>query len=773
MNDGLENNLRILLGKFSSPQHLNNGEWKVKCPLHGDEHGSLYIKLERDHILMHCFGNCDYRDILKAVNLPVSILYPPRNKQRQGGVTMREEDIEAIYDYGDYEKIRLKGKKFIYRRNTAGGYVYSINGIEKTLFKLGRVKKAIQAGKPVFLVEGEKDVQTLEKLGYAATTAGGASDWRPEFANYFTGAKEVVILPDNDEAGMALAEKEAKDIYPVAPVKIVTAINIGMPKKADISDFFLLGNTTQKLEELIDATPYWKPTELDKNDKENDEEEEKAEAEYELAQMLIELWEGKYHWVYEDKNDGWMRWSGVRWERTPQSLVIYEATKELVDKIDEEKAFVLDREEQERYAKLRKMACLQSHAGNAIKYLQGAPEILCSKKEFDANEYLLNFKNGTLDLLTFEFRPHNPKDKITHLLNIEYRPELGYGRKWLEHIELVQPNENIRREIQRELGVALCGANLIEMLPIWWGSGGNGKSTTILVMQELLGELCGKAASNLIVSTRYERHPTEIADLYGKRVVFSVEMDKLKRLDEAKVKELTGGDIMKGRFMYGNFFEFKATHTLFLVVNHMPNVSGRDKALWRRIRLVPWTTCISDRAERKPQAVIVRELLQEKSQIINWMVDGLKDFMNAPDWMAEEVRMVTQEYYNETDDLAEFFENECTIGKEFCVSAKDLYEAYIYYCDAEKIKKTYSKTTFGKKMRERGFNVFKDKTVNSARWYAGITLKGKPQYLIDWAPSTQTTSLIDQIKEIFDVKEIVEYEQEPKDSEDTEDTEDT
>src|SRR5690606_23966093 len=130
------------------------------------------------------------------------------------------------------------------------------------------------------------------------------------------------------------------------------------------------------------------------------------------------------------------------------------------------------------------------------------------------------------------------------------------------------------------------GADLEEMLPIWYGTGANGKSTTARVIQGALGDYAGRAAPNLLVERRHAEHPTEIADLCGSRAVFSVEVGAQARLDEARIKDLTGGDPIKARYMRGDFFTFEATWTLFLLANHKPIITGSDHGIWRRVRLI-------------------------------------------------------------------------------------------------------------------------------------------------------------------------------------------
>jgi hypothetical protein len=142
----------------------------------------------------------------------------------------------------------------------------------------------------------------------------------------------------------------------------------------------------------------------------------------------------------------------------------------------------------------------------------------------------------------------------------------------------------------RLFGAALAGEVIDHVLPILHGSGSNGKSLLTETMLEVFGDYADKASSDLLLVKHGESHPTEKADLFGKRLVFAVETDEGRRLSESLTKELTGGDTIKARRMREDFWSFKPQHTVVLVTNHKPRVAGTDHAMWRRLTLVPFTT---------------------------------------------------------------------------------------------------------------------------------------------------------------------------------------
>ncbi len=314
---------------------------------------------------------------------------------------------------------------------------------------------------------------------------------------------------------------------------------------------------------------------------------------------------------------------------------------------------------------------------------------------------------------------HDPDRLMTKIAQVNYDPD-AQGPLWEAHLRRFLPNENIRRQVQRDLGVALVGVTLEEMLPIWYGTGANGKSTTAKVIQKVLGDYAGVAAPNLLIQTKYERHPTEIADLAGLRIVFSSEIGAGKKLDEELVKRLTGGDLQKARFMRQNFFSFPQTFSIFLLTNHHPLISGTDAAIWRRVRLIPWTVQIPEE-ERLPQDVVVERLFAEGSAILNWMLAGLADWKRDRHWIAPEVRAATAAYRAEQDRLGAFLEDACEQAPHYTVPVGTLYEAYAAWC-AEHGEEALGKTAFGNRLREAGKTSKKTGHENVTTWF-GLRLK--------------------------------------------------
>src|SRR5262249_41240372 len=142
---------------------------------------------------------------------------------------------------------------------------------------------------------------------------------------------------------------------------------------------------------------------------------------------------------------------------------------------------------------------------------------------------------------------------------------------------------------QRLLGYALTGDVSEQLVSIFYGKGANGKSTLVNAVLDVMGgDYAMKAPGRLLMASRGERHPTEVADLFGKRLVVASEPEQGCRLNEALVKDLTGGEPLRARRMREDFWEFRPTHKIVLLTNHRPRVRGTDEGIWRRLRLVPF-----------------------------------------------------------------------------------------------------------------------------------------------------------------------------------------
>jgi len=681
---------------------------------------------------------------------------------------------------------RKEGKKFYQRQpDGKGGWVNNIKGVKIVPYRLPEVIEAVKQGEIVFIVEGEKDAETLAKWGLVATTNPmGAGKWREDFNHYLKGAC-VVILPDNDEAGNKHVEKTAKSLHGVAKTVKIVRLPV-LREHEDVTDWKeRYDGTKEALLKLAKETEEYQPSRSKKKEllpeviregernnvltsyagtlrsrgfkedhilevlletnrerccpplPENEVYEiAKSISKYrpggnlpsvkrvaEQAETLEQLWSGKYRWA---KHKGsWMKWTGTHWVEIHDSIAIREASKALRDFYARQMEKVTSEALAAKLVNLMDKACTIQELKNILTYAQSAPGIHTNSWDWDKDGYILNVNNGTIDLRTGTFRPHDPNDLCTHLAPVDY-DSTAVGRAWEEHIRYAIPDADTRRQLQRDLGVSLIGGTLQEALPIWYGQGANGKSTTARVLQAVLGSYAGTAAPNLLIQKRFAQHPTELADLKGKRLIFTTEVGYGDRLDEVRVKQLTGGDPIKARFMNQNFFEFQRTWTIFLLCNQKPTIIGNDHGIWRRIQLIPWTV-IRPFNEQEPQDIIVSRLLEEAPAILRWLLDGLADWYDNRHWIAEKVSAATQEYQSEQDTVTEFIGDCCKKDPDGTVTMKRMYEAYVEWCDLQGYT-PLTKRHFENRLSNYGFG--KKRGTGGVKHWVGYTLRNSDRELL-------------------------------------------
>ena len=339
-----------------------------------------------------------------------------------------------------------------------------------------------------------------------------------------------------------------------------------------------------------------------------------------------------------------------------------------------------------------------------------------SHKELDANPLLIGVQNGVIDLHTGQHRSGERADLMTKILPVDYDSTAACPR-WIQFVsEIMDGNANLIGYLQRLCGYALTGAVSEQSIEILYGSGANGKSTFLETLQSLFGpDYARMSAPDLLLARKHDRHPTELADLRGARLVVSVETGEGRRLNENLVKQMTGGDTIKARFMRQDFFEFKAEFKLLLATNHKPTIKGTDHAIWRRIHLIPFAVTFS---KENRDETLKDKLLAELPGILNWCIEGCLQWQNTGLNPPDEVLSATSEYRKQMDVLADFLSECCVIGKKCQAIKKDFYATYTKWCE-DNGETTLTQRQLSERMQERGFTEIRS---DYARKWRGVGL---------------------------------------------------
>ena len=418
------------------------------------------------------------------------------------------------------------------------------------------------------------------------------------------------------------------------------------------------------------------------------------------AERLVVRHGRDLRYVYDWRR--WLGWDGRRY-RTDQTGEVVRRAKETVramyHEADPGNGAPVDTE-------LAKHALRSQSRGATeamIALAQSELPIPITPDELDADPWLLNVENGTLDLRTGELRVHRREDLLTKIAPVEYEPNAP-APIWEAFLERVLPSEALRRFLKKAIGYSALGVVSEEILVILHGSGDNGKTTLVNAVLEALGDYAIQAARDLLLTKR-DAHPTELTDLFGTRFVSCAETDDGRRLAEALVKQITGRERIRARGMRQDFWQFDPTHTVFLATNHRPEVRGTDHAIWRRIKLVPFEVKIPEEEKDKH---LQEKLRAELPGILAWIVSGCLDYQREGLGEPEEVERATQGYRAEMDVLAGFIEDRCVEHPDAEAPATPLWEAWKRWCE-ETGEVAGVQRTFGMRLKERGYRDFKYK----------------------------------------------------------------
>jgi len=342
------------------------------------------------------------------------------------------------------------------------------------------------------------------------------------------------------------------------------------------------------------------------------------------------------------------------------------------------------------------------------------PGIAMDHIEFDADPFALNFLNGTVDLRTGLLRPHRKEDYLTKIIPHNFDPTALCPRflKFLD--EVFKSDKQIVYWMQWLVGYTAIGATPRHILPILYGTGRNGKSVLFKILRYVFGrDYAVSIDPEDLMAKQGNNNNNSIPRLRGARFAMAQETAENRRIDEALVKMLTGGDPITGRELYGKQFEFVPSHTLWMATNYRPRITGAAPAIWERVRLVPFERYFES-YERDHD--LDATLAAEAVGILAWIVNGAR--MKEP-LIPERVRKATDEYREESDVLAAFIEEYLTTEWEHANTLKsEVYEAY------KRARNNHCEgfIEFNKRLETRGFKSVKKR--HGACW-EGVAIKAK------------------------------------------------
>jgi putative DNA primase/helicase len=372
----------------------------------------------------------------------------------------------------------------------------------------------------------------------------------------------------------------------------------------------------------------------------------------------------------------WYCWDGRLW--TPDSNGrLMDFAKDIARHLYHEAAEIEDSAQRAPCAKWARQSESTEKRRAAIIAAQSEPGIPVQMSDFDTDPWLLCCLNGVLDLRTGALQPHRREDYITRMAPVEYDPE-ARCEEWERFLgETCGGNEEFVRFLQEAVGYSLTGDTREEKLFFVHGAGATGKSTFLEAVKATLGSYAKVADFDSFVQRREAGGVRDdIAELAGRRFIVSIEVDEGRKLAEGLVKQLTGRDTIRARFLYQGGFEFVPQGKFWLAANSAPRVRDNDAALWRRILRIPFDRVVPEDRRDPTLKARLRDTSVSGPGILAWAVKGCLRWQREGLRVPDLVKVATEEYREEMDPLKDFLADCCVLNENAWVPSADLYKHY-------------------------------------------------------------------------------------------------
>jgi len=642
---------------------------------------------------------CQAKGGLKKLAQELNIL---PGKER-GDDTQRK--IVRTYDYRDetgsllFQVVRYNPKKFKQRRSDGnGGWLWDLNGTRRVLYRLPELTASLD--NPVWIVEGEKDADRLAKEGLLATTnSGGADKWRPAY-NQCLRDRDIIIIPDNDEAGKRHAHTVARSLTGTAKsVKIVHIPNL--PHKGDVTGWLDAGHSIEDLQKLAAMTPECNHKELDENTSTHASNpphlvREAVDDPHRLARVYLE------HYGMDDQErvtirfwrDQWWRWTGTHYQSLEKSDLRAELTT--ATKIEFNRWADEDHSAQD----VRKVT--HHLITDVLQALSGLVLVSADIEQpawlRDTNRHIeyLSMQNGLVDLHAVTSGqsanpiPHTPEwFSIIHL-PYPFKPTAASPR-WLRFLnEILEEDEDRIAVLQEWFGYCLTADTSMQKFLMLEGDGANGKSVVCDILTALLG---AENVSHVPLELFGQRF--QLTQTLNRLANIAAEIGELDKAAEGTLKAFTSGDRMHFDRKGIPCIEAYPTARLVFSTNNRPRFSDRSTGLWRRMILVPFRQTIP---EGQQDVRLTDRLRQELPGIFCWAVEGLRRLREQGRFTTAELcTEAVEEYRIDSNPARQFLSEYVKEAPEDVVPCKQLYRKYRHWCN-EFGYRPLSDRTFGKEV---------------------------------------------------------------------------
>jgi putative DNA primase/helicase len=352
---------------------------------------------------------------------------------------------------------------------------------------------------------------------------------------------------------------------------------------------------------------------------------------------------------YSPAQNIWYVWNKGRWQPDAEMLAEDTVKVELRRIADRIARMGADDKEKRRYLAEARNICSGGKVTTVTRLVQCDRAIAVSQESLDFDPWVLNTPDGIIDLKTGAMLPANPDMLCTRSTSVS--PDAAMpAPEWTRFLEEATGGDvELQRYLQRLAGYTLTGATREQQFSFIHGSGGNGKGVFVNAITGILASYHRDSPMDTFIASNGDRHPTELASLAGARLVTATETDADKRWDEAKLKRMTGGDLITARHMRQDFFTYLPQFKLVFMGNHKPEIRTLDPAIRRRTHLVPFTV--------KPKAIdreLGEKLRAEYPAILAWMLEGCLEWQRVGLLAPPAVVDANEEYFDESDPFSQW-----------------------------------------------------------------------------------------------------------------------
>lgn len=365
----------------------------------------------------------------------------------------------------------------------------------------------------------------------------------------------------------------------------------------------------------------------------------------------------------------WLVWTGRVWQEDAYDIVL-DALDHFLSVYGQSGMLELGGK---AGAAIQKAINAQGFMHGAMAFLENKQELAINVTQLDADPWALNTPEGIIDLRDGSLRPHTHEayctkmTRIAPLRALDYQTEFSTSRfrQFLGEVFELVPREEFEELLefeQQSCGYCITGDSSLHFLKFWYGEGRNGKSTLGEIIQFVAGTYGKKISNTVLMNTKGDRHPTEIANLLGVRLAIASEIAEGSYINEALVKELTGDAELSARFMRKDFFSFARTHKHLIYGNNKPRLRIADAAIKSRLKLTAFGVNFEESG--RTDARLKLKLIEESPLVLRWLIEGAQKIyqngMRLP--RSAFVARETEDYVTDNDVLQIWMDERCVLN---------------------------------------------------------------------------------------------------------------